>query len=350
MKKINLLTTGLATTCTETFKIRNIDYFWLINNPSILLWADNIFLTKYMADSILNKDNTPFDKSLKLIVEILEDYGIIKFKNSKNIFNNQISKKLDKIIEKDLSLLEKNNDLSIIDEVSDDDHRNLRIGENVYCFPELRSIYASLLISEKWDATCLFSKSALDFLNYKMDNPINGEFQSTINSFEDVFSLHLPDINLIPYDILLNQCPTCVIENNCNYQLDKIEDNLTNYLDVRDYDEIGQIKNMIYKINKEINSKNQFSDSGEILKEYNNQRNQIRKSMYTTFPKVRKWTNYSMVAMSSVAGLGFLTGSNILTGIGIGLDFLGATIYAELDRRENKNRWVSFKLDDIIFK
>ena len=101
MKKINLLTTGLATTCTETFKIRNIDYFWLINNPSILLWADNIFLTKYMADSILNKDNTPFDKSLKLIVEILEDYGIIKFKNSKNIFNNQISKKLDKIIEKE---------------------------------------------------------------------------------------------------------------------------------------------------------------------------------------------------------------------------------------------------------
>ena len=94
MKKINLLTTGLATTCTETFKIRNIDYFWLINNPSILLWADNIFLTKYMAGSILNKDNTPFDKSLKLIVEILEDYGMIKFKNSKNIFNNQISKKL----------------------------------------------------------------------------------------------------------------------------------------------------------------------------------------------------------------------------------------------------------------
>lgn len=46
-----------------------------------------------MVDSILNKDNTPFDKYLKLIVKILEDYSIIQFKNSKNIFNNQISKK-----------------------------------------------------------------------------------------------------------------------------------------------------------------------------------------------------------------------------------------------------------------
>ena len=69
--------------------------------------------------------------------------------------------------------------------------------------------------------------------------------------------------------------------------------------------------------------------------------------MHTTFPKVKKWTNYSMVAMSSLAGLGFLTGSNILTGIGIGLDFLGSAIYAELGRRENKNRWVSFKVENI---
>ena len=261
MKKINLLTTGLATTCTETFKIRNIDYSWLINNPSILLWADNIFLTKYMEDSIINEIHTPFDKSLKLIVEILNDYGIIKFKNSKNIFNDQISDKLDEIIENDLSILEKNNDLIRIDGVSDDNYRNLCVGEKVYCFPELRSIYASLLISEKWDANCLFSKRSLDFLNNKLNNSINGEFQSTINSFDDVFSLHLPDINLIPHDILVNQCPTCENEENCDYQLNKIEDTLTNYLEIRDYDEVGQIKNMVYNINKEINSKGQLSDS-----------------------------------------------------------------------------------------
>lgn len=301
MKKINLLATGLATTCTETFKIKNIDYSWLINNPSMLLLADNIFLTEYMADSILHKDKTPFDKSLKLIVEILKEYDIIKFKNSKNIFNDQISKKLDKIIEKDLSILEENNDLIILDEISDDNHRNLRVGDNIYCFPELRSIYASLLISEKWNATSLFPKRSLDFLNYKMNNPINGEFQSTINTFEDIFSLHLPDINLIPYDILTNQCPICKNENNCNHQLDKIKDNLINYLDIRDYDEINQIKNMVHKINKELNSENQLSDSEDIINEYKHQRNQIRKSMHTTFPKVKKWTNYSMVAMSSIA-------------------------------------------------
>ena len=200
----------------------------------------------------------------------------------------------------------------------------------------------------KWDAHCLFSDKSLNFLNYKMNNLINGELQSTINSFDDVFSLHLPDVSLMPYNILTNQCPTCKFEDKCNYHLDKIEENLTNYLDLRDYDEVNQIKDIVFKINKEINSKNQFSDSEEILKEYKNQRNQIRKSMHTTFPKIKKWTKYSMVAMTSISGLGFLTGSNILTGVGIGLDFANVIIDSELSRKEDKTKWVSFKVEDIF--
>ena len=35
MKKINLFTTGLATTFTETFKIRNIDYLNIITDKIV---------------------------------------------------------------------------------------------------------------------------------------------------------------------------------------------------------------------------------------------------------------------------------------------------------------------------
>lgn len=156
----------------------------------------------------------------------------------------------------------------------------------MYCFPELRSIYASLLISEKWNAHCLFSDKSLYFLNYKMNNSINGEFQSTLNSFEDKFSLHLPDINLVPGHVLSNDCNICKYGNESDYPfLNQIEDNLMNYLDIRSYDEINQIKNMVYKINKNLNSKNQFVDSESIIKEYKNQRNQIRKVFTLLFLK-----------------------------------------------------------------
>lgn len=36
----------------------------------MLLWADNIILTKYVEDSISNNENVTFNKPLKLIIEI----------------------------------------------------------------------------------------------------------------------------------------------------------------------------------------------------------------------------------------------------------------------------------------
>lgn len=98
------------------------------------MWADNIFLTKYMEDSIFNKDDTPFDKSLKLIIEILNDYDIIKFKNSKNIFNDSVSEKLDDIIEEELLVLEENNDLIKIEGICDENYRNLCLGDKCIVF------------------------------------------------------------------------------------------------------------------------------------------------------------------------------------------------------------------------
>ena len=82
MAKINLLTTGLATMCTESFGMGNIDFSWLVYNPSAILWADTIFLTKYMEESLYKRDGDPLDKSLNLIFEILEDNNVVKFKNS----------------------------------------------------------------------------------------------------------------------------------------------------------------------------------------------------------------------------------------------------------------------------
>lgn len=157
MSKFNVLTTGLVNSCTETFKIHNLDLSWLINNPSTLLWADKIFFTEYAKES-LQRDDTPFFKSSNLIFEILADNNIVKFKNSKNIYNDNVSKKVWKQISEDLERLQEEYGSKVnVDKNLGDDYRNIFFEGRPYCGPELMSIYGSLIISEKWNAKCLFS-------------------------------------------------------------------------------------------------------------------------------------------------------------------------------------------------
>lgn len=215
MKKINLMTTGLYTMCTESFKMHNIDYYWIINNPSAVLWADNILLTKYVEESIFEMNKSPLDKSLNLIFELLKDQGIVKFKNSENIFNDKFSEELDKKIEEDLSVLqdEKNSKIRI-EEHNCNNPQNIFINDKSYCFPELRSIYVSLIISEKWDAQCLFSEKSLNFLKYKLNLPNTQELQSPSTAFNNIFNLHLPDLPILSNYPISERCKICVNEKN----------------------------------------------------------------------------------------------------------------------------------------
>ena len=125
------------------------------------------------------------------------------------------------------------------------------------------------------------------------------------------------------------------------------EENLSRYIDLREYDEVKQIKEIIYDLNEKINNSHDYLINGDLLlKEYQEKRNQIRKTMHTTFPKIKKWSNYSLVLFSGAAVGGYLTGSNLLTGLGVGLDVFGAVMQYGLDHFENKNKWISFKVEN----
>lgn len=353
MTKINLLMTGLASSCTEEFKISNIDYTWLIKNPSTLLWADNIFLTNYMKDSLFINEDTPREKSLNLVFDILNDFGIIKFKNSKKVYNEKISNELDKIISDDLDRLSENSDIKI-ERCNMEDPRNIRVGELHYCLPQLKSIYASLIISESWNAHCLFSDSSINFLKYKLNYfPENSNVQPLTYSFENIFSLILPDVPIFPSYSFLNdnsECKRCINLKKCDSTyLNLIEENLIKYLEMRDFEEIIQMKNIIHESNQKIMSNDFFVDSDLVLKEFLEQKRLIFKKMHTSFPKLKKWSNYSMIASAAVGSAGYLSGSNILTGIGLGLEALSILANNGINYIEEKNKWVGFKVEDKIF-
>lgn len=204
-----------------------------------------------------------------------------------------------------------------IDENLGDNYKNIFFESEPYCGTELMSIYASLIISEKWNAKCFFSERDLNFLKYKLNIITAKEVQSMATSFNNVFKLHVPDIPLIHDYTISQNCDSCPQVDKCESQyLDIIQDNLWKYMDLRDYDEIKQIKDVLKELNSEINSDEFLIDGNLLVKEYQEKRYQIHKKMHTTFPKIKKWSNYSLIFSGAAAG-GYMTGSNLLTGLGL---------------------------------
>lgn len=348
MSKLNVLITGLVNSCTETFKITNLDLDWLFYNPSTLLWADKIFFTNHVKDSLFQRDETPLDKSLNLIFETLEDNKIIKFKNSDNIYNDKVSEKVWGQISSDLSRIHDEYGSKInIDENLGNDYRNIFLEGKPYCGTELMSIYASLIISEKWNAKCLFSDRALNFLKYKLDFLPNEKVQSMQTSFNNVFKLHVPDLPLIHDYSISESCNSCVHEQRCGLEyLDIIEDNLQKYIDLREFDEIKQIKDVLQDLNDEINFNDHLIEDDLLLKEYQEKRYQIYKKMHTKFPKIRKWSNYSFILFSSATIGGLMSGSALLTSLGVGIDVISGAVKFGLNHVEDNNKWIGFKVEN----
>lgn len=191
----------------------------------------------------------------------------------------------------------------------------------------------------------------MNFLKYKLNISNSSNLQTAPTSFNDIFKLHLPDLPLIHDYAISRNCDTCKYEIKCESEyLNNIEDNLMRYLDLREYDEIKQIKDVMWDLNNKINSDDYLIDGDLLLNEYEEKRRQIRKTMHTRFPKIKKWTNYSMMIIPTVEATGVLTGSNFLSGLGIGLGILGGAAQVGINYIENKNKWVGFKIEDELKK
>ncbi len=364
MSKINLLMTGLASACTEDFKINNLNLSWLFDNPSTLLWADKILITKYMDDSIsslessgLFKDKTALSKSLYNVFNLLKDHKIIKVKNSKKIYNENINEKIKEEMSIELETFSKLFPENFRIDKEEDSPLNIIIDNEKYCPTNLISIYASLILSKKWNAQCLFSNNETNFLKYKMNGSsiINNNTESFVKSFDSIFNTYLPDLPLIPgYSIFSgknSKCNSCRYLEKCeNTYLDQLEENLIKYLNIREIDELVQMKNVLYDINKKINSRKYLIDSESLIEEFSKTKNIINKKMRTIFPKVSKWSNYTMMASTAIGFVGTQTNLPTISEIGFSIAGISSITQGYLKHLENKYKWVGFNFEDVIYK
>jgi len=349
MSKINLLVTGLAISKGDHTPC-NFDYSWIFNHPSTLLWADKIIITPYMdevIESAIYPKKSPFSKSLKEIFDTAKNYDLIEVKDPNKILNSDLSDQVSNEIERDRNILPELYPDDI--KVGVDLPGAICTNESEFCEPNLWSIYANLILSKKWNAQCLFSDHVMNFLQYKFGSSListNG-MNSVSESFNTVFNPILPEYNF--YSNMLGiKCGDCVHVKECEAKsLPMLRNDLSKYLDLRDYDELKQLKKIMVQVIKSVQSKNKSFDNEDIINEFKKEERSIRKTMHSTFPRVKRWANISLMASIPITMVGLYTGLPVVSAIGVGVAGVSKFTGKYVKHLESNNNWIGFKIDEL---
>lgn len=327
----------------------NLDFTWIVNNPSTLVWADKIIVTKNAWNAnkreLQDEKCDKSDKALDLILDIMNDYDLIEIVDPKTMFDKEINEIIYSQVEKDTTSMLKKFDKNIKkgDEGVPDE---IIIEDMGYCGPYIASLYSSIELSKACGANCLFNKHDYTFLKYKYgifnENVIKGDKLDTMN---EIFTLYLPNEIILPeYAITSDEkCNTCKKTLKCkDSYLKDLEINTKKLLKWRSYDEIARAKEELEKI---IDNKYYLGEPvipEEIKMEFEKKQYRINKNIKKVFPAIKRWTNLTTVVATPLSIYSAVTGNMPATAVSAGL--LGASKATEeyIKYYENKNNWVGF--------
>ena len=349
-----MLVTGLALgTEAGVCQACNFDYTWLINYPSILVWADKIMITKNIWDSVIDEkwpEPRGLAKCFKMIFEIAKSEGIIEIIDPSLVFTDKTREKIYVQIEEDLKLFKKHFPQKISTQKlgeKENSPTEIIIDGIGYCEPSIWSIYGGLILAKALKANCLFDNWVMHYCRYKFgikNFPIEGDI-GKIESFKKVFDSSIPNTSLIPFYAIekSGKCALCKYEIKCeDTYLGSLESELRKILEWRNYDEINQLKNLVEKIIKEQYKTKDLIDPNDVITNFNDKKKKIRKNIYNVFPKVKRWANIATMISIPISAVGIATGNAIITVAGVSIAGFSGLTKEQIKLLENKYRWITF--------
>ena len=323
----------------------NLDFSWLANNPSTILWADQLYIPYSSFEAQVKQMERKDEKIISLFLNMAEDHGMIKKVDLSDMYQESVGEQIyQKMLTDSQALLKtfpeviKKGDKGVPNEII--------IGEEGYCGAWMLAIYAGIRIARDIGANCLFSKREHNFLKYLYGMESN---KLDINNvYSEIFSLYMPEGLAIHNYAFVNEdkCKQCAHYKQCkeSYLCDT-EQALKKMFKWRDYDELQQAKEEINKIivlKNEVSSQNDIND---IIREFKVRQYRINRNIYNRFPKIKRWTKTTMVLAtpltiaSAISGnIPMTVGSAVVTGIAQATENI-------LEIYKNKNNWVGFVND-----
>lgn len=313
----------------------SLDFTWLLEKPSTLIWADKISITDIAFKKILNSANTKIDKSIKLILEILESQNMLDIVKIDKKIREKVFKRTE-IIEEEIikQYIRKSNNTEKIEFI-----KEIQIGDFKYCLPYLVSLYRELEIAKIIKANCLFNEKDL---NYIKNKKIINNKQDIIG---EIFKIYFPN-EIVLHNYLFdekNNCNECKKSSICNdIYLREIEKNMQKILKWRDYDEICVAKHEIDKIIKMKNRIGVYYDIQDVKKEFLIKQKEINKNIKKVFPRIKRWTELVGICCLPVTICSASTNNYKITIASATTEAIANGVKGLLNYYENKNNWVGF--------
>ena len=332
---------GLCETCYLNFS-------WLSNNPSTLLWADKICVPENALEIERARQESKDEKVINLVLDKAESCGLIEKIKLQDMYTDVVGEKIyDKMLADSQALIE--SFPGTIRKGNPGVPNEIVIGEEGYCGAWMASIYASLKVAGDIDANCLFSNREHTFLKYLYGiKSYESSGVARNDVYNEIFSIYMPEsLKVHSYAFSEEErCMQCVHYEKCqkNY-LPETESAISKILEWREYDEIQQVKSEIDSIIRLKNDISSSNDVQDIVKEFKERQAIINKNINKRFPKIERWTKMTMVLAtpitiaSAVSGNIPLTiGSAVATGLAQAAENMMA-VY------KSKNNWVGFVND-----
>lgn len=329
----------------------NIDISWLFRNTSSLLWIDKIYVTNHVWDVIMeyHKKDTKIGQVIKLFYNMLDDAGLVRKINDKEITEQQ-AENIYEQIEYDLGLIKIHNGI----ETSKEDSHLLKIGDYSYCEPRLWSLYAALSLSYKHNASFTLSDEEMYYLQLL----INLKYSSNLNvgakgsSITEVLNVLVPQVRIWPEYVLEDSkhCVKCINYQKCsNNYLQKIEKNITHLLSLRNCDEIRQLCEIMDKITEEKFKSGLDIDGESLLHDVRIEALAVQKNIYKVFKRVDHWSKVVGVISGALSLGAFYRHPELVPFGGLGLFASNAADNIEKIYKD-KYKWVNFVVSSPILR
>lgn len=328
----------------------NLNYSWLFNTPSTLLWIDKVIVTKPIWDIIMHpvQDNDNIDvkdqglvihKTGKLTYEILNSVGLVEIVESNEIGEEETDL-IYKQIEEDLDLLKN------VGEIDKEEGHLYYMGKMGYCIPSLWTLYASLIYSRRNNCNFTLEDSDLFYLRKLLPYKIGEEspVSRKAAAINEVLEMTLPIVKIWPEYIyeLKVKCDNCCYLSKCddNYLM-TVEKRLLKLLEDREKDEVREFCLFLDKLCNE-----RFKDAYEIapddlIRELNIEKVRIQQKLNKVYKKMGRWSKI-VTTISAALSLGCFFDYPKLTAIG-GIGGVTSQIASKIsDYYQQKYKWVNF--------
>lgn len=326
----------------------NLDFSWLFNNISTLLWTDKVCLPKDMFDDVIKEQRNKFDVAISIMLQTLKDYNLIElidnveFELQPAALNNMYIK-----VAKDLNeMMEMFPDRIQIHELEENNHLNIHIDNQEYCFPYISSIYASLFMAEAIGAQCILDDHMYTFLKYKSElNHKKISSRSSLGLYSDIFSFILPDDTVPPEYLRTREeaCRTCVNEEKCSTTYEKAtKEYIYKVLSYRNYDELYQLREEIENIVEQFISGGEDITSDDVKEELQRRQQRINHLIHRRFEQIKRWAKVASICSVPLSIVNVANGNIPAAIASASIAGLSEVSKKIMDIYESKKKWVGF--------